>query len=125
MSELTIKELQFYAQLSLDELDGYCAHKAARSSGPGGQSVNTTDSKVMTQFIPCSTIRATSQRERSQLLNRRANLQKIHKKLVILTTPVVKRVKTKPSKAAQARRLAHKTRRSTVKRFRQKDFDDE
>jgi ribosome-associated protein len=125
MSELSLKELKFFSQLSLDELDGYCTHKTARSSGPGGQSVNTTDSKVMTRFNPDSSIRATSQRERSQYMNRRANLKKIQAKLIALSTPEIARISTKPTKSSQLRRLDEKTRRSTIKKSRAKNFDEE
>lgn len=122
---LTKEQLRLYAQLSLDELDKLCTHTTARSSGPGGQSVNTTDSKVLTRFAPDSSIRAVSQRERSQYLNRRANLKKIHLRLVELSLPEKKRVDTKPSKAAHARRLYAKKKRSTLKKSRAKGFDDE
>ena len=125
MGDLSIKDLQFYAHLSLDELDRYCTHQAVRSSGPGGQSVNTTDSKVLTRFNPNPAMRAVSQRERSQYLNRRANLQKLHNRLVVMATPVAKRVKTKPTKASQTRRLDEKTRRGAIKKTRSKGFDEE
>jgi ribosome-associated protein len=125
MPYLTQKELKFYAQLSLDELDRYCTHQTARASGPGGQGVNTTDSKVLTRFNPNPAIRAVSQRERSQLQNRRLNLEKIHKKLIALSTPVKKRIGTKPTKAAKAKRLEDKTRRSSIKKTRSKGFEDE
>jgi protein subunit release factor B len=124
MSELSLKELQYFVGLSLDALDGYCTHKAARASGPGGQGVNTTDSKVLTRFNPDATIRATSQRERSQYLNRKANLQKIHNKLVALATPTPKRVATRPSKSAHARRLDAKIKRGAIKKSRGKNYDD-
>lgn len=123
--KLSKEELRHYAHLSLDELDRFCAHTTARSSGPGGQSVNTTDSKVLTRFMPDPTIRATSQRERSQYLNKRANLKKIHLKLLNLSTPKIERLDTKPSRASQARRLDAKKKRSAIKKSRSKDFDDE
>ena len=123
--ELPQQQLAYYASLSLDELDTFCAHTMARSSGPGGQSVNTTDSKVLTRFIPDCTIRAVSQRERSQYLNRRANLQKIHDKLVELSTPKKKRLKTNPSRASKAKRLSDKAKRGALKRSRSKDFEGE
>jgi ribosome-associated protein len=125
LGELAQKDFMFYARLSLEELDRYCTHQTARSSGPGGQGVNTTDSKVLTRFNPNPAIRAVSQRERSQYLNRKANLQKIHKKLLALSTPTKQRIGTKPSKAANAKRLAAKTHRSTIKKSRRKNFDEE
>jgi ribosome-associated protein len=109
----------------LDELDRYCTHQTARSSGPGGQSVNTTDSKVLTRFNPNPAMRAVSQRERSQHLNRKANLQKLHNRLVAMSTPATQRIDTKPTRASQAKRLAEKTHRGTIKRARRQGFDEE
>lgn len=123
--KLSLKELAAYARLSLDELDKYCTHTASRSSGPGGQSVNTTDSRVQSRFAPDPSIRASSQRERSQYLNRRANLKKIHDKLVVLSTPEKKRVDTKPSKAAQEKRLTEKKKKSAIKKSRAAGLDED
>jgi ribosome-associated protein len=125
VEKLSLSELKRYAHLPLETLDGYCTHRATHSSGAGGQSVNTSDTKVLSVFTPDPTIRAVSQRERSQYQNRRANLEKIRKRLVALSTPRKVRVKTKPSKAAQQRRLEAKTHRATQKRTRSKKFDDE
>ncbi|MDR0876105.1 MAG: hypothetical protein LBN12_07850 [Clostridiales Family XIII bacterium] len=125
MDRLSFSELRRYAHLPLDVLDAYCTHRATHSSGAGGQSVNTSDTKVLSVFGPDPSIRAVSQRERSQYQNRRANLEKIHKKLVFLSTPQKVRIDTKPSKAAQQRRLDAKTRRASVKRSRMKNFDEE
>jgi ribosome-associated protein len=122
MDRLTLSELRRYAHLSLDALDAYCTHQASHSSGAGGQSVNTSDSKVLSIFSPDPAIRAVSQRERSQYLNRRANLAKIHKKLLALSTPSKLRIGTKPSKASQQRRLEAKAHRGSVKRTRRKEF---
>lgn len=121
--KLTKEELASYAHLPLDELDRFCAHSASRSSGPGGQSVNTTDSKVLTRFMPDTSIRATSQRERSQYLNRRANLKKIQKKLLALSEPETPRVDTKPSRTSQAKRIDAKKKRGALKKARTQGFD--
>ena len=119
----------------------------ARSSGPGGQSVNTTDSAVMLRFdvrnspsLP-EAVKARlgvlagsrltrdgilvlkSEGSRSQLLNR----QEVRERLVELireaTVVPKKRRPTKPSKAAKARRMEGKAKRSTVKSLRGKPFD--
>jgi ribosome-associated protein len=118
-----------------------------RSSGPGGQSVNTTDSAVMLRFdvrgspnLPeavrdrleaLAGSRLTrdgvlvlkSEGARSQLLNR----QEIRERLLDLireATIVPKRRRpTKPSKGAKVRRMEGKAKRSTVKNLRGKpDF---
>jgi protein subunit release factor B len=125
MEKLSLSELKRYAHLPLDALDAYCTHSATHSSGAGGQSVNTSDTKVLSVFTPDPSIRAVSQRERSQYQNRRANLEKIHKRLVVLSTPKKVRVKTKPSKAARQKRLDAKAHRARLKRTRRKKFDEE
>jgi len=118
-----------------------------RSSGPGGQSVNTTDSAVMVRFdvrnspnLPEAVrdrlealaggrltrdgvLVLRSEGARSQLLNR----QEIRERLLDLireATIVPKRRRvTKPSKGAKVRRMEGKAKRSTVKNLRGKpDF---
>jgi ribosome-associated protein len=119
----------------------------SRSSGPGGQSVNTTDSRVelvfdlahSTAFPPTVHRRATQRladrlvdgtvvvvasEHRSQLRNREAARQRLAELLAEATAPPPKpRRPTKPSASAKARRLDEKTRRGQVKRLR-RDLDD-
>lgn len=118
-----------------------------RAGGPGGQHVNTTDSAVLLRFdvenspsLPeavkhrlaaLAGSRMTrdgvlvlrSEGARSQLLNR----QEVRERLIELireATIVPKRRRaTKPSKAAKARRMEGKTKRSTVKSLRGKVTD--
>ena len=119
----------------------------ARSSGPGGQSVNTTDSAVMLRFdvrnspnLP-EAVKARleaiagsrltregvlvlrSEGARSQLLNRQEVRDRLFDLIREATFVPKKRRPTKPSKAAKARRMDGKAKRSTVKSLRGKNFD--
>ena len=119
----------------------------SRSPGPGGQSVNTTDSRVELSFDLAATavlppalkeramralagrmtggvITVTSSENRSQLRNREAAAARMSALLTEATGPPPKpRRPTKPSRAARERRLAAKQRRSEVKRLRRSADD--
>ena len=113
-----------------------------RSSGPGGQSVNTTDSAVMLRFnilaspnlpdavksrlVALAGSRATqegvlvlrSERSRSQLLNREEVRERLVELIRAATEVPKKRRPTKPSRAAKAKRVDSKKKRSGIKTLR-------
>lgn len=120
------------------------SYETARSGGPGGQAVNTTDSRVRLRFAldRCAVLREdvkeriraarpsavttggelviTSDVHRSQ----RDNLDEARRRLAelvraCLRPPKVRRP-TRPSKASKERRLTSKTRRGAVKAGRGK-----
>lgn len=114
----------------------------SRSSGPGGQGVNTADSRVELVFdvagsqvlSPALRARAlerlagrlsdgvlvvTASEHRSQLRNRQAALQRLAEILAgAITPPGPPRRVTRPSRAASQRRLDEKRRRGEIKRAR-------
>jgi ribosome-associated protein len=114
----------------------------SRSSGPGGQSVNTADSRVELIFdLESSTalsehlksrararlagrlvdgaIIVTASEQRSQLQNRRAALARLATLLAdAIAPPAQPRRATRPSRAAIAARRTSKRRRGEVKRLR-------
>jgi ribosome-associated protein len=116
--------------------------RASRASGPGGQGVNTTDSRVELRFdlagspsLPPEAkaralrrlgprldtdgvLRVVAQARRSQLANRRAAVERFAELLTAaLHTPRPRRP-TRPSRAAEAQRVEAKQRRSATKRLR-------
>ncbi|MEW5771923.1 MAG: alternative ribosome rescue aminoacyl-tRNA hydrolase ArfB [Thermodesulfobacteriota bacterium] len=118
------------------------AFTASRASGPGGQHVNVTESRVTLWFdLEASPsldeaqkarirerlagrigkdgrLRVTVQSERSQHQNRAAALDLFAALLAAALAPRKKRRPTKPTKASQERRLDAKRRRSALKRER-------
>jgi ribosome-associated protein len=121
--------------------------QASRASGPGGQGVNTTDSRVELRFdlagspsLPPEAkaralrrlgprvdaqgvLRVVAQTRRSQLANRRAATERFAELLAAaLATPRPRRP-TRPTRAAAARRVESKRRRSVTKRLRGRPRD--
>jgi ribosome-associated protein len=120
----------------------------SRSSGPGGQHVNTSSTAAELSFdlagspsVPeplkqralarlagrlvngVITIRA--EEHRSQLRNREAARTRLGALLTEATAPPPKtRRPTKPSRGMQERRLENKRRRSDIKRTRSRRYDD-
>lgn len=103
----------------------------SRSSGPGGQSVNTTDSRVELVFDGSTssaltederqrvgTIRVVASEHRSQHQNRTAARERLADQIRTALAPRVPRVPTKPSKGSRRRRVEAKKRRSHTKAMR-------
>ncbi len=101
-----------------------CEVDTFRSSGPGGQHVNKTESAVRLRHLP-SGIAVTSQQERSQHRNKAICLQKLRKKIERLNHRPAKRVPTRKSRSAKNRTLEEKARRSQIKRLRAKPSGDD
>ena len=124
---------------------GELSWRFSRSSGPGGQSVNTSDSRVELSWdLAASAALSPVQRERalkrlagrlvdgvltvaasehrSQLRNRAAAEARLLSVLADANAPPPrKRRPTKPSRRATERRIATKKRRGEVKRLRRSE----
>jgi ribosome-associated protein len=108
----------------------------SRSSGPGGQHANRSETRVEAVFdVEASqalteiqrrrvlarvgpVIRAVAQDERSQWRNRELAIERVAAQLREALHVERKRVPTKPSRASRERRLEDKRRRSETKRLR-------
>jgi len=120
--------------------------KFARSSGPGGQHVNKTETKAilewnyaeaglreevlatLNQKLPAShsktgTINISSDNYRSQRRNIDACMQKLRNILDIALKKQKKRKPTKPSRASKEKRITEKKRKSDRKAQRKVNYD--
>jgi ribosome-associated protein len=119
----------------------------SRSSGPGGQGVNTTDSRVelvwdlgssdlpaevldkirrrLGSRLTGDTLAVAASERRSQLRNREAARDRLAGLVArALEPPPPPRRATRPSRGATERRLESKKRRSATKRTRRAGADD-
>ena len=101
-----------------------CEVETFRSSGPGGQHVNKTESAVRLRHVPTGIV-VSSQQERSQHRNKALCLQRLRKKVTQLNYRPRKRVPTRVPRSAKNRTLEEKARRSQIKRLRSKPSRDE
>ncbi|MFT0846327.1 alternative ribosome rescue aminoacyl-tRNA hydrolase ArfB [Actinomycetaceae bacterium L2_0104] len=115
----------------------------SHSSGPGGQGVNTSDSRVQLSLDVSATtalnevqraralerlsarlsggvLTVTSSEQRSQHRNRSAARERMAEIMREAITPPVPRRATKPTRASQRRRLESKKHRSSIKRDRRR-----
>jgi len=119
------------------------AVQASRSSGPGGQHANKTESRIEASFDVAASatlddaqkrrvtarcgpvVRAVAQDARSQARNRALALERLAGRLArALEVPRVRRP-TKPTKASRRRRLEAKSRGSQRKRERRRPGRDD
>lgn len=106
----------------LQRLLAECEVEAYRSSGPGGQKKNKTESSVRVRHLPTGVVRISTE-SRSQMRNREAALQRVFDTLEARKKKPKPRVATKPSRAAKERRIESKRRTSEVKRQRSRRVD--
>ncbi|KHD75494.1 alternative ribosome rescue aminoacyl-tRNA hydrolase ArfB [Actinoplanes utahensis] len=119
----------------------------SRASGPGGQGVNTTDSRVElswdllgSDLLPAAlkeraverlgarlidgVLTVTASEHRSQLRNREAAAARLAMRVgEAIATPPRQRRPTKPSRGSVERRIGEKKRRAQIKRNRRSNDD--
>ena len=116
--------------------------RTSRSSGPGGQHANVTESRVEATFDVAASaslseaqkarvmarcgpvVRAVAQDARSQTRNRELALERLRARLTHAIEVPRPRRPTKPSAGAKARRVEAKRRLSRRKRERRRPPDD-
>lgn len=127
---------------------GELTERFSRSSGPGGQGVNTTDSRVELSFdvarspsIPDDlrprllarlasrlvdgVLTIAASEHRAQLANRETARRRLVSMLrEAAAPPPAKRRPTRPTRGSKERRLAEKKRRGDVKRGRRSRYED-
>jgi ribosome-associated protein len=101
----------------LERLIGACEVTPFKSSGPGGQKKNKTESSVRVRHIASGITRIATE-SRSQTRNRALALERVWKELQRRAAKRKPRVATKPHRAAVERRLASKRRGAELKRSR-------
>ncbi len=116
--------------------------RSSRSSGPGGQHTNVTESRIQAslELTTCGgldpeqrrrliatlgpRVTAVAQDTRSQMQNRELALARLQQRLRRALVPRAPRLRTKPSAAAVERRLEGKRRQSQRKRARRPPGED-
>jgi len=129
--------------LSIDESELTITY--IRASGPGGQNVNKVSSAAQLRFDARNTpslpawvrrrleriagsrlttdgeIVITAERHRTQEANRRDAIQRLVEMIREAAQRPKRRIPTKPSRAARAKRVDSKTKRGRIKRLRKVD----
>lgn len=132
-----------HTKISLPESE--MTWRFSRSSGPGGQHVNTSDTRVellwrlddttalspaqkelaatrLSNRLADGTITVVSSQYRSQHRNREAAKARLEELVSQAIVPDRPRHKTKPTRGSKERRLDAKKRRSTIKKGRTGDW---
>ena len=101
-----------------------CEVETFRSSGPGGQHVNKTESAVRLRHLPTGVV-VTSREERSQHRNKAICLEKLRQRIERLNHRPLQRVPTRIPRSARIRTREEKLHRSKTKQLRAKPSPDE
>jgi ribosome-associated protein len=121
---------------------GAMTWRFSRGTGPGGQGVNTTDSRVelvvdLTALVASTevgervrdalgdSLRIVAGTERSQLRNREAAVRRLVERVDAAARPRRHRTPTRPTAGSERRRLAAKRLRSRLKAKRRDAGEDE
>ncbi len=100
-----------------EDLLAECKVETYRASGKGGQHINVTDSAVRLTHAPTGIV-VTSQKERSQLLNKKDCIAKLRRIVEKRNYVKPKRIATRMPKSVKLKNIAAKSKSSEKKRLR-------
>lgn len=106
-----------------EELLAECRVDTFRSSGSGGQHVNVTDSAVRLTHLPTGIV-VTSQKGRSQLVNKGDCLEKLRNEVEKRNYIKPRRIATRVPFSVKNKNLAKKAKASVKKRLRRPPSHD-
>lgn len=94
-----------------------------KSSGPGGQHKNVTESAVRVRHLPTGIV-VVSSASRSQHRNRLLALEELERRLALRNRRRRPRIETRPSRAARGRRVDEKKHRGAIKQTRRRPDEE-
>jgi protein subunit release factor B len=107
----------------LERLARDCEIMPFKSSGPGGQKKNKTESSVRVRHLPSGITRIATE-SRSQTRNRALALERVWNEIERRARRKKPRIATKPSRGAVEKRLVEKRQRSRRKQERAPASDE-
>ena len=107
-----------------EKLLALCDVQTYRSSGSGGQHVNTTDSAVRLRYRPYNIV-VTCQKERSQYLNKMECIKKLRERVARMNYRPLKRIATRMPRGKKEAGLDKKSKHGEKKKMRKKIAFDE
>jgi|688.fasta_scaffold47935_7 protein subunit release factor B len=114
---------KIFLPASDEELQAECSFQTYRASGPGGQHLNVTESAVRLIHLPTG-LTVTSQKERSQILNKKDCLKKLRQLVAKMNYRKPKRIPTRMPAAQKRKILEKKAKHSQKKTLRRLPKED-
>ena len=111
------------SEAQLERLVRDCEITAYRSSGPGGQKKNKTESSVRVKHLPTGIVRVSTE-SRSQYRNRALALERVWEELQRRARKPKPRVATRPTSSSVDKRIDTKRRAGARKRERRAPPED-